>query len=213
MHRVENINLGGIPFVINEDAYKMLEAYLKAVRAHFTESSMQDEIMQDIEIRMAEIFTEQLSGRHIVDMKILDEAINRLGRPEQFAPESEEPLYRKRKTSAQYDEFQEEKETAYTVGKKLFRSPDDNIIAGVCGGFAAYFGMTEPIWIRILFVIFLISGFGLVLYIILWAIIPKAKTAADKLAMKGKPVTFSSIGHIVEEEISDIGKKFEKWAK
>ncbi len=214
MNKVENINLGGFPFIIDEDAYQQLDRYLKAVRAYFSSSSGQDEIMNDIEIRIAEIFHEELGHGKIVDKKIVDAAINRLGRPEQFDSEHEGSG---RNTAYEYADSEHKSSgssdsSSYRTGKKLFRDTDNKVVAGVASGLAAYFGLAEPLWVRIIFVLLLLGGLsGGLIYIIFWALMPEAKTAADKLSMHGKEATFSSIGRIVEEEVSNLGKKFEKW--
>ncbi len=213
MNKVQNINLGGVHFIMNDDAYKKLNEYLNAVSNHFAGSSGQDEIIQDIEIRMAEIFHEHLQGKTIVDMDVLDKAIERLGRPEQFEADEEyataEESEDKSRTSYE-DNTRQEKAYRYSVGKKLFRDPDNQVIAGVCGGLSAYFGINDPVWLRILFVLLLFAGFSSgILYIILWIIMPKARTASDRLAMRGEEINIRSIGNKIEEEINDLGKKFE----
>lgn len=220
MRKVENINLGGIPFIINYDAYEKLENYLDAVRSQFSDSSGQEEIMQDIEIRMAEIFNEKLQSKKIVDMNILDEAISMMGTPDQFDMDSSYDTSSEESSGSKQDHKQKKSskskrsftsEGEYSVGKKLFRDPENEMIAGVCSGLSAYFGISDPIWMRILFVILLIGGFsGGIIYIILWILMPEAKTSSDRLAMKGKDINISSIATSVEEELNELGKKFDK---
>ena len=97
---------------------------------------------------------------------------------------------------------------AYKTGKRLFRNPEDEVIGGVASGIAAYFGIQDPLWVRLAFVLITISGgFGIPMYIILWAILPKAETAGDKLAMQGKPINASNIGKIIEEEFENFSSK------
>lgn len=210
MKKVENINLGNVPFIINDDAYIKLNEYLKAVRNHFSESSGQDEIMQDIEIRISEIFQEKLGNSQIVTLKILDETIAIMGTPDQFDVNGDEDESREsegRKESQNSHKYQEE----YNLGKRLMRDSEDKVVAGVCSGLSAYFGINDPIWLRILFVLLVIGGgSGVILYIILWILMPKAKSASDRLAMRGKDVNISSIARMVEDEINELGRKFEK---
>src|SRR5699024_11194484 len=98
--------------------------------------------------------------------------------------------------------------------RKLFRDKDNKVIAGVASGLAAYFGVDNPVWIRLLFVLLMFGGMsGGLIYVVLWILMPTARTAADRLAMKGEPINISSIARIIEEEITGLGKKFESWTK
>ena len=95
--------------------------------------------------------------------------------------------------------------------KKLYRDEDDNLIGGVCSGIAAYFGVEDPLWVRLLFVLGFFPGtIGLWAYIILWIIIPEAKSAGDRLAMKGEPINVSNIGKIIEDEIDIFADKLDE---
>jgi phage shock protein PspC (stress-responsive transcriptional regulator) len=205
MNKVLNINLGGYPFTIDDDAFEYLEHYLDTIHTHFKKSEGYEEITSDIESRMAELFQEQLNGRSIVTIRIVETCIGIIGTPEEFGAEGfdeEEPLYER--TQAHYSR----KETNYQTGKKLFRDPDDSTVGGICSGIAAYFGVEDPLWVRLLFVIGFFSGtIGLWAYIILWIIIPEAKSAGDRLAMKGERINVSNIGKIIEDEIDIFADK------
>lgn len=197
MNKVFNINLGGYPFTIDEDAYEHLNQYLKTIHKHFRTSEGYEEITQDIEARMAEIFQETLGNRSIVALKDVQETIRIMGTPEEFGaePMDEEPAAKSKKST-------------YRTGKRIFRNPEDEVIGGVCSGISAYFGIEDPVWIRLLFVILALSGgFAIPVYIVLWAILPKAETASDRLAMRGEPINVSNIGKIIEEEIQNISEK------
>ncbi len=198
MNKVFNINLGGYPFTIDEDAYKHLDTYLATIHNHFEQSDGYSEITTDIEVRMAELFQEQLKGREIVTMGDVEAAIQIMGTPADFGAEAlddaSEPKKQKNKKK-------------YHTGKRLFRDTDDKIIGGVCSGIAAYFGIQDPLWVRIAFVIIgLTAGFGIPMYIILWIIIPEAQSAADRLAMRGRPINVSNIAEMIEEEVENISK-------
>ncbi|MEQ8703379.1 MAG: PspC domain-containing protein [Phaeodactylibacter sp.] len=203
MNKVQQINLGGVPFTIDEDALEHLTRYLNTIHAHFRQSDGYEEITQDIEARLAELFREGMGQRQIVILKDVKDAIVIMGTPEDFGAEpmdepvgSEEP---KRKRAHESD---------YRTGRRLFRNPEDEVIGGVCSGIAAYFGINDPLWIRLLFIVVTISGgFGVPAYIILWAILPKAESASDRLAMRGEPINVSNIGRIIEEEIEHISYK------
>ncbi len=198
MNKVFTINLGGYPFTIDEDAFEHLDKYLKAIHRHFKQSEGYEEITEDIEARLAELFQSSMGNRPIVSLKDVEQAIATMGRPEEFG---DEPL--EEETAGA-----EGGESSYKTGKRLFRNPDDEVVAGVCSGVAAYFGIQDPVWIRILFVLITISGgFGIPMYIVLWAILPQAETAGDRLAMRGEPINVSNIGKIIQEEVEHISEK------
>lgn len=199
MNKVFNINLGGYPFTIDEDAYEHLSKYLNTIHNHFRQSEGYEEITSDIETRLAELFHEKMEGRPIVMLKDVQDAIVIMGTPEDFGAEAsfDDEADTKRKRSS-----------SYKTGKRLFRNPEEEMIGGVASGVAAYFGIQDPLWVRIAFVIFTLSGgFGIPVYLILWAILPKAETASDRLSMKGEPINVSNIGKIIEEEIDHFSDK------
>lgn len=200
MNKVFNINLGGIPFTIDEDAYEALGSYLKTIHNHFRSSEGYEEITTDIEARLAELFQEKLGNRPIVTFKDVKNVIAIMGTPEDFGAD---PLAEEAPKSSSSD-----RKWKLKTGKRLFRNPDEEVIGGVCSGIAAYFGVQDPLWVRLLFVLFAFTaGFAVPLYIILWAILPKAETASDRLAMRGDPVNASNIGKIIEEELTHVSQK------
>ena len=195
MNKISNINLGGYPFTIDDDAFDHLERYLDTIHRHFRDSEGYEDITADIEARMAELFQEQLNGRPIVTLRDVKNAISIMGTPEEFGAEPiEEPAAA---ASASKSE--------YKTGKRLFRDVDNKMIGGVCSGLAAYFGMQDPLWMRIFFVIIVLTfGFGIPLYFILWMITPEATSTSDRLAMKGEPINVSNIAKSIEEEIGKL---------
>jgi len=187
------INLGGIVFHIDDDAYEMLHNYLIAVEKQFSGEEERKEVMSDIEARLSELFTEILGQKRDVIMKDdVSKIFEIMGEPEDFLDDEskkEEPKrkYRYQKTS-----------------KRLFRDPDNSILGGVCGGLGAYFNI-DPIVFRILFIILLIAGsVGFWIYIILWIAIPEASTTAQKLEMRGEPITIENIKRAVREEFENV---------
>ncbi|MEY3050707.1 MAG: hypothetical protein RLY31_492 [Bacteroidota bacterium] len=197
MNKVLNINLGGFPFTIDEDAYNHLHRYLQTIHNHFKSSDGYEEITTDIETRLAELLRERLSSHTIVHLKDVTAVISTMGTPADFGAD-EEPAG-KEKTNGQ---------RSHKTGKRLFRHPDDTVLGGVCAGIAAYLGIQDPLWIRLAFVaFFFFGGFAVPLYIILWIIVPKAASASDKLAMRGDPVNANNIGKIIEEELSHVSRK------
>jgi len=212
MNKVFNVNLGGYPFTIDEDAYAHLNNYLDTISSHFRSSDGFEEITTDIEGRVAELFRENSANRPIITMPDVKMAISIMGTPEEFGAEavheSQHSYSRKEKT----------KKGKYRIktGKRLFRNPEDEVVGGVCSGIAAYFGIEDPLWVRLGFALVIFSGgIGIPMYLVLWAILPKAESASDRLAMRGEPINVSNIGKIIEEEMynfsdtmTDLGEEF-----
>lgn len=180
MKKTLSIHLGRQLFVIEEDAYDRLQAYLKKLEASLANESGITEIVEDIEMRFAELLSQYLGEtRQVVTIGDIEKAISSLGEPEEITEEAEQPkqTYTNSDTSGQ---------------KRMYRDVDNGMLGGLCSGFAAYLGI-DPVIVRIIFVIFLFMGFGFLLYIILWIIIPSAKTPSERLQMKGKPVNIDTL--------------------
>lgn len=196
MNKTVNINIGGLFFHIDEDAYQKLSRYFDAIKRSLSNSSGKDEIMKDIEMRVAELFTErQKSDKHVINNVDVDQVVTVMGQPEDYRIDDaettkNEPFYVPNKT------------------KKLYRDKDRGLIAGVCTGLGHYFGI-ESVWIKILFLIFVFAGFGtgILAYFILWIATPKAITTSEKLEMTGEPVTISNIEKKVREEFENVSEK------
>lgn len=203
MNKVFNINLGGYPFTIDEDAYQHLRTYLDAIHRHFKQTEGYEEITHDIETRLAELFLDQLENHPIVSIHIINSAIETMGSPEEFGaePMDEDPITKSKSTKSK-EGFR------INHGKRLFRDTDEQVIGGVASGLAAYFGIPDPIWARLFFgIVFFSGGIGLPLYLILWAIMPEAKTAGDRLSMKGEPINISNISKIITEEFEHLSER------
>jgi len=185
MNQTVTVNISGIVFHIEVDAYEELKKYLNKIKSYFKNSEECNEIMTDIEARIAELFNEKISSdSQVIQSQDVEEVITIMGKPEQYVDEDED--------EPQPQESFSSKQRTYSTAKKLFRDPDDRMIGGVASGIAAYFGI-ETIWLRLFFVVALFVGFGFLLYIILWIVMPEAKTASDKLQMKGDPVNINNI--------------------
>lgn len=190
MNKTISVALAGFSFVIEEHAYIKLNDYLQALRRSLEKEEV-EEVMYDIEIRIAEIFRASLGKREVVIDEDVEVVIAQIGTPE--AIEEQEEAYYSEKTSF-------EKKNNKGEAKQLFRDIEGAKISGVCAGFAHYFGIDVTI-IRIIWLLsMLITGFFLMilLYIILALAMPKAKTTSDILKMKGKPIDFE---HIKEESM------------
>ncbi|MDA3953473.1 MAG: PspC domain-containing protein [Bacteroidales bacterium] len=196
------INLGGIVFHIDDDAYEMLHTYLIAVEKQFASNEERLEVMSDIEARLSELFTETLNEKRDVIMKDdVSKVIKIMGEPEDFRDEEAQ--------NESYSSGKESKRRRSMSGrnsKKLFRDPDNRVLGGVCSGLSAYFNV-DPIVFRIIFIIIALGmGSGLIIYIILWIAIPEASTTAQKLEMRGEPITIENIKRAVREEFENVKK-------
>ncbi len=202
MNKTISVNIGGRVFNIEEGAYDKLNRYLAAIRSYFEGNDSTDEIISDIELRIAELFLERLTEqKQVVTSADVAHIISVMGKPEEFAGEQEENAGPRSNERAKQ-------------GRRVFRDPDNKVVAGVCGGLSAYMGW-DPIILRLIFAVaFIFFGSGLLIYIILAIVIPKARTTAEKLQMKGEPVTVENISRKVgesfddvKEDIKDFGKK------
>jgi len=199
MNKTVNINLGGMFFHIDEDAYQKLTRYFDAIKRSLSYSSGQDEIIKDIEMRVSELLTEkQKTEKHVVGLKDVDEVIAVMGQPEDYRIDDEEPG----KATPNYTS------NSYSQNRKLYRDKDNAMVGGVLAGLGHYFGI-DKVWLRIFFLIlFFAWGTGVLAYIILWIVMPEAKTTAEKLEMTGEPVTISNIEKKVREEFENVSDKF-----
>lgn len=195
MNKTVTINLGGIVFHIDEDAYQKLSRYFDAIKRSLNNSSGQDEIIKDIEMRISELLSEKLvSDKHVIGLKEIDEVIAVMGQPEDYIIEDDS------KNESAYQ--------AYKKSKKLYRDKDKGMIGGVAAGLSHYLGI-DVVWIRVLLLLFFFGfGTGILAYIILWIATPEAITTTEKLEMTGEPVTISSIEKKVREEFDSVSEKF-----
>lgn len=215
MNKVFNINLGGQPLTIDEDAYRLLENYLQSLHNHFRTSEGYEEIMSDIEARLGELLREGMGKRAIVMIQDVKNTVSIMGKPEEFGaePMDETAKTTEKSANAQNTEGSSKdeksgKKSPIQTGKRLFRDEDNSVIGGVCSGLAAYFGIEEVVWVRLaVFMLGIFTGLGFFFYLIMWIIIPKAKTTADRLAMRGEPIDVNSIAKSIETGFDDLSKK------
>jgi len=198
MNKTVNINLGGVFFHIDEDAYQKLSRYFDAIKRSLTNSTGQDEVIKDIEMRIAELLGEkQKSEKHVVGLKEVDEVIAIMGQPEDYIIEDEPKTF---ENQNQYNPSRK--------SKKLYRDSEKGMIGGVAAGLSHYFGI-DIVWIRVILVLFVFFGFGtgIFAYIILWIVTPEAQTTSEKLEMTGEPVNISNIEKKVREEFENVSDK------
>lgn len=198
MNKTIIININSIVFHIEEDAYDTLRSYMIEIKRHFGSSEDSREILEDIENRIAEMFSEKIEKgkKEVISAADVEEVVAQMGRVNDF----EEP-------SVPHGDFFEEEETIidadYGNSRKLMRDMDDKVFGGVCSGLGHFFG-TESKWVRILFVLFvMLGGSGILLYVILWIVMPKALTRADKMAMRGEQANLQNFKKSYEEELRD----------
>ncbi|WP_426669715.1 PspC domain-containing protein [Mucilaginibacter sp. McL0603] len=194
MNKTIIININGIVFHIEEDAYEVLKNYMTDVKRHFMNSADSLEITTDIENRIAEMFNELLAkeNKQVIVEQDVRSVIEQMGTVEDFEHAEED-------TKASFSN------TYYNAeARRLFRDPDDHLIGGVCAGIANYFDMSA-VWIRLVFAVcILFGGSGLILYIILWIVIPKAVTRADRMTMKGEKLNLQGFKKNFEEELGSM---------
>ena len=208
MNITKDIHLSHVKFTMDDEAYKILKSYLDKLTIAFISNSSKNEILEDIESHIAELFSTNNSINRVISVSDVNNAIEILGTPEELAEdENEQDISPKNKNT----------------NKKLFRDIDDNYVGGVASGLAHYFGIS-PAWTRILFILFFFVPvpFTTLAYIILWIVIPSAKTSADKIRMTGEAVSVASIKNKIEsvlpeieKEINDFDKEYAKglWGK
>ena len=199
MNKTVSINLAGIFFHIDEDAYQNLKNYFKAIKKSLQNSEGESEILADIEGRVSELFSERIkSSQHVISNKEVDEIVSIMGQPEDY--KIDEALF----------EESPEQEKSDIHKRRLFRDSDGAYVGGVSAGLGHYFGI-DPLLIRLVWVLLIFgAGMGPLLYVILWILIPAAKTTAEKLAMMGKPVTISNIEKKVQEEFENVKASLER---
>jgi phage shock protein PspC (stress-responsive transcriptional regulator) len=204
MKKTIKINLTGVVFDIDEDAYMKLKQYLDSIRQYFSDKEESKEIMNDIEARIAELFQEKQSdASSVITIEMVNDVITIMGNPEDYVAA----------TDGTESGAGQQKTRSSGRTRRLYRDPESSVISGVCGGLGAYFN-TDPILFRILFIIMLFFGGASVLvYAILWIVIPRAETAAQKLEMRGEPVNVSNIEKKVREEYESAKEKIKETAQ
>ncbi len=196
MNKTIIINISGVIFHIEEDAYEMLKAYMNEVKQHFTSYKDNFEIVTDIENRIAEMFSDLLAKENKQVIVVLDVnlIIARMGNPSDFEQEEETEQYQ--------PDFEK------TTERKFFRDMEDRVIGGVCAGIGHYFNV-EARWVRIVFfILFIFYGFGLIPYILLWVVIPKANSRTERMEMKGEKINLQSFQKNIEEELNAVKTNF-----
>lgn len=197
MKKTFSVNLGNRVYNIDDDAYIRLKEYLDRIESYFSDEKEREEIINDIEMRLAELFEERLSAsRQVITLADVDDSIRIMGDPSEIGG-----------SKAKSESFRSYERSAR---RRLYRDPDNRIFGGVCGGLGAYLNI-DPVILRIILVVlFFAFGVGLLVYIIMWIVVPEARTTAQKLEMRGDPVNASNIGNFFREEFDSVRKSFKR---
>ncbi len=190
MKKTTQVHIGGRHFIVDEDAFQKLNHYLESLKSHFSsEGETGREIIEDIENRIAELLENKISnGKQVINIEDINETIKVLGKVEDF----------------EYTGGTDREDTGHDYrrreSRRLYRDPENYYFGGVAGGIGAYFDI-DPIWVRLFFILlFVAKGIGLLIYLILWLVVPRARTTAEKLQMRGRPVNLNTIKESVNEE-------------
>ena len=201
MNKTVNINLAGTFFHIDDDAFAKLTRYLDAIRRSFSDPQGQDEIIRDIEARIAELFSEKIEDdSQVITLKELDEVITVMGQPEDYIIDEEifedtpDSKKRRSRSSSSY--------------KQLFRDIDNKFIAGVSSGLGHYLNI-DALWIRLIWIVLVLIGWGtpILIYILLWVLVPAAESTSDKLKMEREPINISNIEKKFKEGYENVADK------
>jgi len=202
MNKAINITINNQIFYIEEKAYEELDKYLESIKSHFSSFEDKDEIIEDIESRIAEKLSTRISSKkEVITQRDINNIIKSMGTVSDFAEfESDDSLA----THENNHNRRQEENSFRQTGNKLYRDMDNAMLAGVSSGIASYFGI-DPIVIRLLFVLTLfVGGTGVIIYIILWVVMPEAKTTAQKLEMRGDNVTLQKIEKEIKDKVQNI---------
>lgn len=207
MKRTSTISLGGMNFNIDDDAYEMLNQYFIEISKRFPEDE-KEEILRDIESRMAELFTFKMKDRNVITADDVNEVIDVIGHPDQFDDENSnfsEANYSERKNSEEKSSEEKRNFTGRSRKeyRKLYRNGTDKIIGGVASGLATYFDL-DPVVLRILFVVlaFASLGWGILIYLIFLIAMPEANTKAELLEMQGIEPNLENIDNFSQTPVN-----------
>ena len=192
MKEITRIHLAKTPFSAEIDAKKSLEKYLNLIQKNM---HAEPEAMQEIEARMVELLAERgVSKDGVISHDDVVAVQKQMGEPRDFSDDSD---------NAEIDADVDDE--AGNSSKQLMRDTEHGLIGGVCAGVAAYFGV-NPLWIRLIAIFspFITFGTAVLIYIVMWLSIPEARTASDKLRMRGEPVTLDALKRL---SVDDNTKK------
>ena len=192
MKKTVSVNIKGMNFLIEEDAYELLQSYMNRLTHSLRNEKGSKEIIEDIEFRVAELCSNHLNEKkQVIEKEDIEDITKTLGEPEEYVDSNEEFIQETETNNYEQKHFN-------TSNRRLYREMEHAKIAGVCGGIANYFNIDVVIIRAIFLIVFFFFGFGFPIYILLWIILPKASTTIDRLKMQGKPITAETIKSEVE---------------
>ena len=188
MKKTVDVEIAGLDFILRVDAYELLANYLEEMESVFSSLPEKQEIVDDIESRIAEELMTISKKTKIIHPDHILMILDKIGQPEEI--------------HHMLNEFDYDKKV--DLEAQLYRDPENTIIAGVCSGIAAYFGL-DPVIVRIFFILFtLLWGVGVLVYLILWMVVPKAQTPLQKMQMHGGGNALRKI----DKGLRDLAKRF-----
>ena len=197
MKKTVSVNIKGMNFQIEEDAYELLQDYIDRLTTALGKEEGSQEIIEDIELRIAEICTTKLNDtKTVIELSDIEAILSTLGDPNDYV-EHEESEADNSRNSSRNGSSKDKSE------RRLFRDPEASMLGGVCAGFANYFNI-DVVLIRVIFVALFFIGFAVPLYIILWIVVPKAESTIDRLRMKGKAINVETVKEEVENAAERI---------
>lgn len=202
MKQVINITLGGIVFTCESEAYDALSVYLEGIKTRYRDNEDYAEISGDIESAMAEKFLARgRNEKKAISTADVEQVTKELGSVSEFEDEADTTEDTSKTTS---DTEKSEQKEGSTKKRRLYRNMDDALLGGVASGIAAYIDV-DPVIVRVVFFVSLfLGGFGVISYLLLWVIVPAAKTTEERYAMRGEQVTLSGITDNVKKKIENI---------
>ena len=228
MKKVINASIGGRSFALDEDAYNRLSAYFDHFKSRLNRDtqSAKDEVMSDLESRIAELFDEGIGGAsyRVVDLALVSKVVGQLGMPDGSAEMSGQAGHDasaaghdgsagghdagmgtgyEAGAGAGFDKRSAGPDFSYNgdkgeVKKRLYRDPDNKAVGGVCSGLASFLNIDTTIVRIILLLALLLWGSGLLVYLVLWIVVPLAKTPAQKCEMRGLEPTAENMAKFNE---------------
>ena len=192
MKEITRIHLAKTPFSAEIDAKKSLEKYLNLIQKNM---HAEPEAMQEIEARMVELLAERgVAKDGVIGNDDVLSIQKQMGEPRDFSDGSD---------NAEID-VDVDDEVLGNSSKQLMRDTEHGLIGGVCAGVAAYFGV-NPLWIRLIAIFspFITFGTAVLIYIVMWLSIPEARTASDKLRMRGEPVTLDALKRLSVDDSTE----------
>ncbi len=201
MKKTIKININGLVFHIDEDAFERLENYLDRLKSKFRGTDGEAEIITDIESRIAEVFQTKISDeKEVIGLADVEAVVALLGEPEEIDGSDDEP--------EEFEPSSSHEPRYREARKRIYRDPDSRIVGGVCGGLGEYFRV-DPLVFRILFIVFSLAyGVGFLIYLLLWAVVPEARTRSEKLEMKGEDINVHNIEKSIRKEYEQVKTKY-----